>query len=185
MFLPLFLAFPFWGCASYASLGSVFDFAGAFGTLDSHGDALPYFGFDDSSVKGEKEASVLGKVDFSRASHEVVLLITSFFPHAKPSSSPSSLESYPWMDVFGTANRCDPRIFLSLIDKLSSVSKEVSEKFRKAVGNRRKASTALPHGAKHIIWETLAIFIRPLRSVRVFLGFWTSPFRPLVALPYP
>ena len=33
------------------------------------------------------------------------------------------------MDVFGTANRCDPRIFLSLVDKLSSVSKEVSEKF--------------------------------------------------------
>ena len=50
------------------------------------------------------------------------------------------------MDVFGTATRCNLRIFLTLIDKLLSVSEEVNEKFCKAADDiKRKASTSLPH----------------------------------------
>ena len=107
--------------------------------LFSRDDAFLYRAFNDFSVK---ESPALGKPNFSRASHEVVSLIMSFFPHAKPSSS---MESYPWMDVFGSFHRHNPRIFLSLFNKLLSVLKEVNEKFRKAANNQKKASTALPH----------------------------------------
>ena len=86
----------------------------------------------------------MGKADFSKVFHEVVSLITSFFPHAKPSSSISSEELYPWMDVVGTSNRHSPCIFLAPFDKLLSVSKEVNEKFRKAADDKKKAPTALP-----------------------------------------
>ena len=88
----------------------------------------------------------MGKADFSKAFHEVVLLITSFFHRAKPPSfsSSSSNESFPWMGVLGASNRRDPCIFLSLFSKLSSALKEVSEKFRKASDDKKAASTALP-----------------------------------------
>ena len=124
-----------------ASRGSILDFAGASGASDSPDDAFLYYGFDESLVKWEKEVPALGKADFSKAFHEVVSLITSFFPHAKPSSS--SERSCPWMNVFDTATRSDPRIFLALFDKLSSVSKEVNEKFSKAADAKKRASTAL------------------------------------------
>ena len=86
----------------------------------------------------------MGKADFSKAFHEVVALITSFFHHFKPSSSSPSVELYPWMTAFIMSRRCDSRVFLSLFDKLSSVSKEVSEKFRKVADDKKKAF-ALPH----------------------------------------
>ena len=120
--------------------GSFFDFADASGSCD---DMFLYRGFDDYSVKGEKDSPALGKADFCRAFHEVVSLITSFFPQAKPPPSSSSVESYPWMDVYGTSQRHDPHIFLS--DKLSLVSEEVNEKFRNAADDKKQASTALPH----------------------------------------
>ena len=88
-----------------ASCGSGLDFAGASGASDSPDDTFLYHGFDDSLVKGEEAVSALGKAEVSKAFHEVVSLSTSFFPHAKPSSSSSfSEESFPWMDVFGTSN---------------------------------------------------------------------------------
>ena len=122
-----------------------FDFAGVSGASDSTYDAFLYHGFDDSSLMGEKAASALGKANFSKAFHEVVSLIMSFFLHAKPSSSSSSSssESFPWVDIFGVSNRRDPRIFLTLFGKLSSVLKEVSEKFHKVTDNKAAASTAL------------------------------------------
>ena len=49
-------------------------FAGASGASDPPDDAFLYHGFDDSSVKGEKGESVLGKAHSSRAFHEVVTL---------------------------------------------------------------------------------------------------------------
>ena len=69
----------------------------------------------------------------------MVTLISGFFPLAKPSSS-SSMESFPWMDMFGPATCCDPRI-LALFNKLSALLKEV-EKFQKAA-DEKKVSTSL------------------------------------------
>ena len=64
-------------------------FAGAAGALDPD-DMFLYHCFDDASEKGE---SALGKTNSSRAFHEVVTLITGFFPHMKPSSS---LDGHLW-----------------------------------------------------------------------------------------
>ena len=74
------------------SCGSILDFAGASGASNSPKDAFLQVGFDDSSVKGKKEGSTLGKAYLSKAFHDVALLMMSFFPHAKPASSSSSLE---------------------------------------------------------------------------------------------
>ena len=126
------------------SHSSGYGFAGASGTSDPD-DTFLYRGFDDSSVKGEKGEAALGKADFSRAFHEVVTLITGFFPHATPSSSSSCVGSFPWMDICGTSLSRDPRIFLSLFDKLSVLSKAVNEKFRKTADEKQKTSTALLH----------------------------------------
>ena len=65
------------GAPPSTSCGSGFDFAGASGASDSPNDAFLYHGFDDFLEKGEKELPTLGKVDFSKAFHEVVSLITS------------------------------------------------------------------------------------------------------------
>ena len=119
-------------------------FAGSSGASDPTDDSFLYHGFDDSSMKREKVESAPGKADFSRAFHEVVTLITGFFPHAKPSFSSSSVELFPWMAMFGPMSSRNPLIFLSLFDKLSELSKEVEEKFRKATDKKKKASTALP-----------------------------------------
>ena len=67
----------------------------------------------------------------------------SFFPHAKLASPSLSSESYPWFDVLGASQQCDPRIVLALFEKLVAVSKEVYEKFRKAADNKKKTSSAL------------------------------------------
>ena len=128
------------GAPPSASRGSGFGFPGALGTSDPD-DASLHHGLDDSSVKGE---SALGKADFSKAFHEVVTLITGFFPHVKPSSSSSSEESVPWMDICGPSSSCDPRIFLSFFDKMSALSKKVNEKFRKTADEWKKTSIALP-----------------------------------------
>ena len=92
----------------------------------------------------EKGESALGKADFTKAFHELVTLIMGFFPPAKLSSSSSSEESFPLMDIWGPSLSRDPRIFLSLFDKLSALSKEVNEKFRKAADEKTTMSTALP-----------------------------------------
>ena len=150
------------GVPPSASRGSVFDFAGA---SDSHNDTFLYRGFNDSSVKGEKELSAVGKADFFRAFHVVVSLITIFFPHAKPSSS--SVESYPWMEVLGASNCRNPPIFLKI----------------KPWTTRRRLPQLSLIGVTCIIWETLAIFIRPPGSTRVFLCFWINPFHLLITSP--
>ena len=64
---------------------------GAPGSSDPD-DTFLYHNLDDSSVKEEKGEAALSKAAFSRAFHEVVSLITGFFPHAKPASSSSSAE---------------------------------------------------------------------------------------------
>ena len=99
---------------------------------------------DDSSPKGEKESPALGKGESSKIFHEVVNLITGFFPRAKSDSLFSSLESFLWLDVVNISQQRDPRIFLTLFDKFTAVSKEVFEKFRKAADNNKKTSSALP-----------------------------------------
>ena len=75
------------------SVGSGLGFAGA----SDPDDTFLYRSFDDASVKGE---SALGKAAFSRAFHEIVTLITGFFPCAKLPSSFSSKESIPWEDIW-------------------------------------------------------------------------------------
>ena len=152
--------------------GSVFYFAGTSGASDSRDDAFQYRGFHNSSVKGEKESPALDKADVSRAFHKVVSLITSFFPHAKLSSS---MESYPWMDVFGSSHCRDPRIFFSLFDKLSSVSKEVNEKFRKATDDKKKASTDLPHWGDTYRLGDLSDFHKAPKVNKSFLRLLDKP----------
>ena len=82
-----------------ARVAPFFYFGGTSGSSESCDDTFLYRGFDDFLVKGGKESPALGKADFSRAFHEVVSLIMSFFSHAIPSSSSFSVESYPWMNV--------------------------------------------------------------------------------------
>ena len=48
------------------------------------------------------------------------------------------------MDVFGNTRCCSPSVFLDLFEKLLATSKEVDEKFVKAVEDKKKVSTALP-----------------------------------------
>ena len=50
---------------------------------------------------------------------------------------------FPWLDIVNVAQQCDPRIFLTLFEKLVAVLKEVFEKFRKAAGGKKKTSSAL------------------------------------------
>ena len=47
------------------------------------------------------------------------------------------------MDICGPSSSRDPRIFLSLFDKMSALSKEVNEKFQKTTDDK-KMSTAFP-----------------------------------------
>ena len=121
--------------------------------------------------------------DFSRAFYEVVTLITGFFPHAKPSSSSSSVESFPWMDICGPSSSCDPCIFLSLFDKLSLLSKEVNKKFRKAP-DEEKMSAALPRWGDIYCPGDWPDFKRHLKRTRVSRGYLTNPCLHLVTLPY-
>ena len=75
----------------------------------------------------------------------MVSLITGFFPRAKPDSSSSSTDgSVPWEDICGPSSARDPWIFLTLFDKMKSLSKQVSEKFCKAADERKKTSSSLP-----------------------------------------
>ena len=114
------------------------DWSGAAGSSVPDG-AFYYSEFDDSSVKGEKEETALSKAAFSKAFYE------GFFPGAKPDSSSSSTEdSVLWEDICGPSSGRHPRIFLTLFDKMKSLSKEVSEKFCKAADERKKTSSALP-----------------------------------------
>ena len=89
---------------------------------------------DDSSTKGEKESPALGKSESSKIFHEVVNLIIGFFPRAKLD---------PWLNVVNMAQQRGPRIFLTLFEKLATVSKEVLEKFCKAADDDKKTSLAL------------------------------------------
>ena len=135
-----------------ASVGSGLVLAGAAGSSDPDGVFL-YHDFDDSSEKGE---SALGKAAFSRVFHEVVTLIAGFFPRVKPpscSSSSLSEELIPWEDICGPSSGRDPRIFLSLFDKMSALLKQVNEKFQKAV-DEKKTSSALPRwGNVYRLWD--------------------------------
>ena len=116
--------------------------AGAAGSSDP-GGAFLYRDFDDSLVKGE---SALDKAAFSWTFHEVVTLITGFFPCTKlsSSSSSSSEESIPREDICGPSSSRGPRNFLMLFDKMCSLSKQVSEKFQKTANEKKKTSSALP-----------------------------------------
>ena len=159
-----------------ASLFSVLDFVGASGASYSPDDAFLYHGFDDSAVKGVRRRLLLVRQTIPRLFIMwscSLRVSSSFFPHVKPFSSFSSKESYPWMDIFSMATRCDPRIFLDLFNKLSSVSKEVNEKFRKTADDKKKASTTLSHWGDIYHLGDLDVFhrLRPPRSMRVFLGY--------------
>ena len=68
-----------------------------------------------------------------------------FFPRAKPAFSSSSTEdSISWEDICCQSSSHDPRIFLSLFDKMNFLSKQVREKFRKVADEKKKTSSALP-----------------------------------------
>ena len=105
------------------SFGSGPGFASAAGA-SAPDDVFLYHAFDDFLVKGE---SALGKAAFSRAFHEVVTLIIGFFPRAKLSSSSSSEELIPWEDICGPTSARDLWIFVSLFNKMSSLSKQVAK----------------------------------------------------------
>ena len=93
----------------------------------------------------EEEEAALSKAAFSQAFHEVVSLVTGFCALAKLiSSSSSTEESIPWEYICGPSSGRHPRIFLSLFDKTKFLSKEVHKKFRKAVDEKKKTSSALP-----------------------------------------
>ena len=149
------------GAPHSASSASTPSWSGAAGSLD----------FDDSSVK---EEAVLSKAAFSKAIHKVVSLVMGFFPCAKPDSSSSSTEdSVPWEDICVPSSGFDPRIFLSLFDKMKSLSKEVCEKFQKAADERKKASSALPRwGDAYRLGDFpdyhKALCLNPLKPMRKF-----------------
>ena len=103
--------------------------------------------------KGEKGEFTLGKATFSRAFHEVVTLITGFFRCAKPcSSSSSSKESIPWEDICGPSSGSDTWIFLSLFDKMCSLSKRVNEKFQRTMDEKKSFSALARWGGCVSSW---------------------------------
>ena len=99
---------------------------------------------DDSSVKREKDSSVLSKSESSRIFHEVVNLIAGFFPSVTSDSPSSSPGSIPWLDVVSVPQQHDPRVFLTLFKKLAALSKEVSEHFQTTAQGKTTTSSALP-----------------------------------------
>ena len=74
----------------------------------------------------------------------MVNLTIGFFPHAKLDSPSLATESFLWLDVINVPQQRNPRIFLTLFDKLAVVSKEVLERFQKAALGKKKTSSALP-----------------------------------------
>ena len=48
-----------------------------------------------------------------------------------------------WFDNFGVCRQRDPRVFLSLFDKLAPIKKEIEGKFAKVADDKKKATTAL------------------------------------------
>ena len=97
----------------------------------------------DNSSKGDKESPALGKSGLLPAFREVISLITGFFPAAKPADSTASVDLSPWFDDFGTACCRDPRVFLSLFDKLAPVKQDIDDKFQKAADEKKKANNAV------------------------------------------
>ena len=116
----------------------------ASGASCSFDNPLRFRDGDDVSDKGNKESPALGKTDLSKTFHKVVSLITGFFPDAQPSDC-SAVDLSPWFDDFGASRRRDPRVFLSLFDKLDPVKREIEEKFHKTSDDKKKATNALPH----------------------------------------
>ena len=91
--------------------------------------------------------SVMAKIPLGRVAHlqafwEVISFIASFFHDAKPAES-CAVDRSPWFDDIGAARQRDPRVFLSLFDKLSSVKKKIEYKFAKVTDDKKKATTSL------------------------------------------
>ena len=61
----------------------------------------------------------------------------------KLDSPSSSTESFPWLDIVNVPQQLDLRIFLTLFENLTAVSKEVLERFQKAALGKKKTSSAL------------------------------------------
>ena len=139
-------------------LASVYidDCPGTSGAAGSVSDVDPAFDRDVSELP-------LAKGEFSKSFHEVIALITTYFPASKPSESlhevidlittyfPASKPSVssepdsliPWLDDVGDVRKRCPRVFLNLFEKLAAVHEEVNEKFLKAA-DKTKASSSLP-----------------------------------------
>ena len=49
----------------------------------------------------------------------------------------------PGLTIFGNPRRKEPRLFLSLFDKLAPLQREVKEQFAKAADDKKKAVSAL------------------------------------------
>ena len=65
-----------------------------------------------------------------------------FFPAAKP-ADPCIIYRSLWLDDFGACRQRDPRVFLSLFDKLVPVKKEFEDNFSKVADDKKKATSAL------------------------------------------
>ena len=89
---------------------------------------------DEAYDKGSKESPALRRSGLSPAFREVVSLIMGFFPTAKPADS-SAVDMSLWFEDFGSSRRRDPRVFLSLFNKLAPVKKDIEDKFQKAAHN--------------------------------------------------
>ena len=146
------------GSGSAASRTDVDVVPGTSSVSYSFADPLHFRDGDKSSDKGDKESPALGKADFSKAFREVVSLITSFFPAAKPSDS-SSIDLSLWFNDFGMERCRDPRVFLSLFDKLAPVKRDIDEKFCKAADEKKKATNALPNWGRCLSLGGLARFL--------------------------
>ena len=90
------------GVSSSDTPGYPFPFTGTSGA--DFEDHCAFHDYDDSSTKEEKDFPTLGKGESSKIFHEVVNLITSFFPHAKLGSPSSLWESFPWLELLTYLN---------------------------------------------------------------------------------
>ena len=151
----------------------------------TYSDPCSFCDVDDLSAMGEKESPALGKGESSKILHEVVNLITSFFPYSKSTSPASSSVSFPWLDVLGASWQCDPRIFLTLFEKLPAVSRRRSRSLRKR--HITGPCRLFLLGATSITSAIIQSFLKPRNSMKAFhvcskRRLWTRVLLPCLSM---
>ena len=147
----------------------------------TYSDPCSFCDVDDLSAMGEKESPALGKGESSKILHEVVNLITSFFPYSKSTSPTSSSVSFPWLDVLGASRQCDPRIFLTLFEKLAAVSRRCSRSLQKR--HITGPCRLFLLGATSITSAIIQSFLKTRNSIKAFHFCLKRRLRTRVLLP--